>query len=230
MHWLDYIIIATYVAQICQICFYAVPSAGSSREMLLNRKRKSISFKRHPGAAVIDSAPKIIVSTTATLAVLAASMIPLLTIVYPEINRYLLPFTDMPPPFGRTVISAGLLLSGNSLTYIGVETLRAHVRFHDFGEATCLYSAGIYRYVRNPITLGLVSIFTGFITARPSGAMLVGTTLFMLNAHYRIKMEEIYLENTFGDDYLQYKTNVGKYFPKIRAGIISQILKKVAKI
>jgi protein-S-isoprenylcysteine O-methyltransferase Ste14 len=227
MHWLDYIIIATYVAQIYQICFYAVPSAGSTREMLLNRKRKSISLKRHPAAAVIDSAPKMIVTTTATLAVMAASIIPVLTIVYPEMNRYLLPFTDMPPPSGLTIASAGLLLLGNSLTYIGVGTLRTHVRFHDFGEATCLYAGGIYRYVRNPITVGLVAIFAGFLLARPSGAMLIGTILFLLNSHYRIKMEEIYLENTFSDDYIQYKTNIGKYFPKIRAGIISQILSKI---
>jgi protein-S-isoprenylcysteine O-methyltransferase Ste14 len=226
MHWLDYFIIATYAAQIYQICFYAVPSAGSTREMFLNRKRKSISQKRHPGAAVIDSTPKMMVSATATLVVLAASMLPLLTILYPEINRYLLPFIDMPPSFGLAIISAGLLLLGNSLSYIGVATLRTHVRFYDFGETTRLYTAGIYRYVRNPITLGLIVIFTGFLSARPSGAMLIGTIVFVFNSHYRIKMEEVYLEKTFCDEYLKYKARVGKYVPKIRTGTKSQVLKK----
>jgi protein-S-isoprenylcysteine O-methyltransferase Ste14 len=32
-------------------------------------------------------------------------------------------------------------------------------------------------------------------------------------------MEEVYLERTFSDDYLQYKNNVAKYFPKIHRGL-----------
>jgi protein-S-isoprenylcysteine O-methyltransferase Ste14 len=225
MHWLDYFIIATYVAQVYQIFFYAAPSAGSTREMLLNRKRNSSSMKHHPGAAIIDSTPKMIVTAITTLAVLAASMIPLATILYPELNRYFLPFSKMPPASGTAIISTGLLLLGNGLTYIGVATLRAHVRFHDFGEATRLYSAGIYRCVRNPITVGLAAIYTGFLLACPSAALLIGVILFLLNSHYRIKMEEVYLERAFRGEYQQYKREVGKYFPKIRAGIKPPLIK-----
>ncbi len=214
MHWLDYFIIATYIAQIYQVCFFAVPSAGSSAEMLLNRKRNLRSARRHPSAGVVHSIPKLIGTVSATLAVLIVSTIPLLTILFPAINRYLLPFMEMPPPDGLSTISAGLMLIGNSLTYIAVATLRARVTFHDFGETTRLYTAGIYRLVRNPITSGLVTIFSGFVLARPSLVMLIGWILFVLNAHFRIKMEEGYLEKTFGSDYLHYKATVGKYFPK----------------
>jgi protein-S-isoprenylcysteine O-methyltransferase Ste14 len=219
LHWLDYFIIGTYIAQTFQIFFYSVPSAGSTCEMLFNLKRKSTSLKRHPGAAVIHSTPKMIGTTTATLAVLATSIIPLLTVLFPEMNRYLLPFINIPPSSGLAIISAGLLLPGNSLTYIAVATLKAHVRFHEFGETVQLHTAGIYRHIRNPITLGLAAIFTGFVMARPSVVMLLGLIIFLLNAGYRIKMEEVYLERTFSDDYLQYKNNVAKYFPKIHRGL-----------
>ena len=223
MHWLDYLIIATYVAQIYQICFYAVPSAGSTGKMLFNLKRKSTSSRRHPATAVMHSTPKMIGTAGATMAVLTASMIPLLTVLFPAMNRYLLPFMEIPPPAGMTIISAGLLLLGNSLTYIAVATLRAHVSFHEFGETTRLYTAGIYRTVRNPITLGLATIFAGFVLARPSVVMLLGLIIFLLNSHYRIKMEEAYLEKTFSNDYLQYKNTVGKYFPKIGRRNIAQV-------
>jgi protein-S-isoprenylcysteine O-methyltransferase Ste14 len=215
MHWLDYVIIATYIAQIYQICFFAVPSAGSSVEMLLNRKRKSAFAQRHPAAAVVHSNPKMIGTVSATLTVLILSVFPLLTILFPALNGYLLPFMDVPPPDALSIIGASLLLLGNILTYIAVATLRAHVSFHEFGETTQLYTAGIYRAVRNPISLGLAMIFGGFVLARPSVVMFIGLILFVLNAHYRIKMEEVYLEKTFGDDYLRYKNIVGKYVPKV---------------
>jgi protein-S-isoprenylcysteine O-methyltransferase Ste14 len=214
MHWLDYFIMATYIAQICQICFFAVPSAGSTAEMLLNQKRKSASARCHPGAAVAYSAPKMMGTVCATLAVLTVSILPLLSVLFPAINRYLLPFVQVPPPAGFSIFSAGLLLFGNVLTYIAVMTLRRNVSFHDFGETTCLYTAGIYGTVRNPITLGLGMIFIGFVVARPSVVMLIGMIIFALNSHYRIKMEEVYLERVFGNQYLQYKATVGKYVPK----------------
>ena len=59
--------------------------------------------------------------------------------------------------------------------------------------------------------------------ARPSMVMLIGLILFVLNAHYRIKMEEVYLEKTFGDDYLRYKNIVGKYVPKVGRHSIAKL-------
>jgi protein-S-isoprenylcysteine O-methyltransferase Ste14 len=220
MHWLDYFIIATYIAQIFQICFYAVPSAGSTCEMLFNLKKKSGAAKRHPAAGVIQSKPRMVITVAATLVVLVVSMVPILTLLFPKLNAYLLPLINM-PSLGLSIISACLLISGNSLTYIAVATLKAHVRFHEFGETAQLHTAGIYRHIRNPITLGLAAIFTGLLLARPSAVMLLGWVIFLLNAAYRIKMEEVYLERSFSDDYLQYKQAVGGYFPKIRSGIKS---------
>ena len=76
-------------------------------------------------------------------------------------------------------------------------------------------NAGLYRFLRNPITLGLVLIYIGFVLALPSVGVLVGFILFFLNSTYRIRMEEVYLESAFGDDYRQYKRQVGKYFPRV---------------
>ncbi len=215
MHWLDYFIIATYIAQLYQIFFFAVPSAGSTAEMFFNLKRKSSSAEHHPAAAIANSTPKMVATATATLIVLVGAFVPLLTIISPVTNRYLLPVMELPPPPGFSIISAGLLLLGNILTYIAVATLRAHVSFHEFGETTHLYTAGIYRAVRNPITLGLAIIFSGFVLARPAVVPLFAMILFLLNSHYRIKMEEVYLEKRFGNEYLHYQAVVGKYFPKM---------------
>jgi protein-S-isoprenylcysteine O-methyltransferase Ste14 len=152
-------------------------------------------------------------------------MIPLLTIVFPVVNHYLLPFVKIPPSTALSMISAGLLVLGNSLTFIAVGTLRANVSFHDFGETARLYTEGIYGTIRNPITLGLGTVFAGFVLARPSVAMLIGWIIFALNSRYRIHMEEVYLEKTFGNDYHKYKDATGKYFPKMGRHSVAKVIK-----
>jgi len=225
MHWIDVFIIATYIAQIYQICFFAVPSAGSTVEMLANRKRKSVPAKRHAGAIVVHANLRMIGTIGATLAVLTAAMIPLLTVVFPVVNRYLIPFMMIPPSTALSTISAGLLLFGNILTFVAVATLRKNVSFHEFGETTRLYTGGIYRTIRNPITLGLGIIFGGFVLARPSVVMLIGWIIFALNSHYRIRLEEVYLQSAFGRNYLHYKHSVGKYFPRLGRQSVARVRK-----
>lgn len=214
MHWLDYFIIATYCIQVFQIFFYSVPSAGSTREMLSNRKQKCAAAGLHPGSRVVRSAPKIALTVALTLAVAAAALIPLMTLIFPGFTRFLLPLGETPAP-GLSILSACLLVCGNSLTVIAVAALKAHVRFRDFGEAERLHTTGIYGVMRNPITLGLAAVFAGFALARPSVVMLLGLVLFLVNAGYRIRMEEAYLDAAFGDEYIQYRRKVGKYIPKI---------------
>ncbi len=149
----------------------------------------------------------------ATLAVIIVSMVPMTALLLPGVYTYLWPLFESPPKVLR-IISALLLVVGNFITGLAVFTLKKHVTFHNFGETKKLYTGGIFGFVRNPITLGLVLIYGGFILALPSGVMILGFVIFFLNSSRRIKMEEHYLERSFGDQYLQYKKRVGKYWPK----------------
>jgi len=215
MHWLDYLIIGTYILQAYQIFFYAVPSAGSTCEMFLNLRKKSNGEHAHPAAGLRQPGSRMFISAAVTMTVLVALTIPLLSLLFPEFNPYFFPLTQTSSR-ALSLISAGLLIAGNSLTFIAAATLRAHVRFDEFGETVRLHTSGIYGYIRNPITLGLAAIFAGLVLARPSVAMLLGMMVFLLNAEYRIKMEEVYLQSAFSEKYVQYRNNIGKYFPKIR--------------
>jgi protein-S-isoprenylcysteine O-methyltransferase Ste14 len=57
----------------------------------------------------------------------------------------------------------------------------------------------------------------GFFFYLPPVVTGIGFALFMLNSQVRIRMEETYLERTFGDRYRHYRKITGKYFPKIHA-------------
>jgi protein-S-isoprenylcysteine O-methyltransferase Ste14 len=214
MEGLTFSILATYAAQIILVCFFNVPSAGSTIEMLFKVKNDPGRANHHPAAAAIRSRPKMMVLIIATFAVTTAWLIPLIWIIYSPITRLLVPFMLKPSELMETICIV-FLVSGNVLTCIGVATLRAHVSFNGFGETNRLHTSGIYRCSRNPITVGLTLIYAGFFLALPSAAMLIGFIIFSLNSAYRIKMEESYLQHAFGEDYAQYRRKVGKYLPKL---------------
>ena len=214
MCFLDVCILATYAFQIILICFFPVPSAGSTIEMLFKvRKDKNFS-KNHPAKYVGQSIPIAIVMVIATLVVSSTSLVPLISIIYPQVVNYLFSFVTVLPDT-MIIISITLLIIGNTLTFVAVRTLRSYVTFHQFGETTKLYTSGIYGHIRNPITVGLAAIFAGFLLTLPSAVMLVGFAVFIFNSECRVRMEEVYLQRTFGEEYRQYQNRVGKYFPKM---------------
>lgn len=214
MDRLKFIILATYASQIILICFFHVPSAGSTVEMLFKVRNDPGRANRHPAAAATRSLLKMIMLIIATLAVAITSLIPLISIIYAPIIKLLVPFMAKPSEFMKAVCIV-FLVSGNVVSCIGVATLRSHVSFTEFGETTRLHAVGIYGFSRNPITVGLALIYAGFFLALPSAGMLIGFIIFLLNSAYRIKMEETYLQRAFDEDYAQYKRQVGKYFPKL---------------
>ena len=93
---LTFFILATYAAQIIQIYFFTVPSAGSTVEMLFKVKKDPARANCHPAAAAIRSRFKMTLLILATLAVTTTSLIPLITIVYPPIFKLLIPLMEKP--------------------------------------------------------------------------------------------------------------------------------------
>ena len=214
MSWPQVCILATYAFQIVQIIFFPVPSAGSTLEMLFKVKKDKDLSIRHPAKSIVRSVPKMMMMIVATLMVTTAAFIPLVVIFFPRFVNYLFPFVKVPSTI-LEVLSVLLLIIGNTMTFVAVRTLRSYVTFHPFGETTKLHTSGIYGYLRNPITVGLAAAFGGFLLAIPCAVLLVGFVVFLINSNYRVKMEEVYLRATFGEEYCQYQNQVGKYFPKI---------------
>ena len=215
MTWLGYLILATYAAQLAQVVVFPVPSAGSTWEMLFKNGDNEAVSGNHPAQAARQSPLRLTAMMAATLLVVMALLFPLIGALRPNIGAYLLPWFDSPPA-GFGLAAAGLLVLGNMLTFVAVITLRRHVTFHRFGEAAALHTAGIFAWVRNPVSVGLAAVFAGFVLAFPSWVMLGGFLIFLLNTHWRVRMEEVYLRKTFGEPYLYYQQRVGKYFPKLR--------------
>jgi protein-S-isoprenylcysteine O-methyltransferase Ste14 len=75
---------------------------------------------------------------------------------------------------------------------------------------------GLYCYVRNPMILGVLTVLCGEALIFNSLPILKWAgTFFVINTIYFFILEEPQLEKRFGQDYLIYKKNVGRWIPRL---------------
>jgi len=128
----------------------------------------------------------------------------------------------LPLRLGLVVIGAALVVLGLALI---VQTIRL---FSSLGEGTLapwdptqkLVVRGVYRFVRNPMISGVLSILLGEAALFASPALLWWFVVAAaVNIVYIPLSEERGLERRFGDDYLAYKRNVPRWIPRLKPWI-----------
>jgi len=114
--------------------------------------------------------------------------------------------------FGLVVIGVGLyimLLTISSFARIGHGTLAP------WSPTQKLVVYGMYRYVRNPMIMGVLTVLAGEAIAILSWKIFVwAIVFFFLNHIYFLLYEEPDLEKKFGDEYREYKKNVPRWIPR----------------
>jgi protein-S-isoprenylcysteine O-methyltransferase Ste14 len=109
----------------------------------------------------------------------------------------------------------GLLLITLNFGF-GLPALRGMLRMktspNPHRPATVLVLSGVYRFTRNPMYVGLTLIFAGVLTFFQItwGLLFVPLVVWLITI-WVIVPEEKYLENKFGEEYLQYKSNVRRW-------------------
>jgi protein-S-isoprenylcysteine O-methyltransferase Ste14 len=97
--------------------------------------------------------------------------------------------------------------------------------FIKFGEGTpapwdppkTLVVRGPYRYVRNPMIIGVLLMLLAEAVLLQSWPIALWMVVFFVgNSIYFPLGEEKRLENRFGDDYREYKANVPRWIPRLR--------------
>jgi protein-S-isoprenylcysteine O-methyltransferase Ste14 len=79
---------------------------------------------------------------------------------------------------------------------------------------------GLYRFVRNPMYLGVVSIILGEAIFFRTNALLLYAALVLLAFHLRVlRYEEPTLRRLFGDAYVKYYAVVPRWLPKVSSGV-----------
>ncbi len=130
------------------------------------------------------------------------------------------------------IIGIGMILLGEFMRLWGVSYAGAVTRTREAG-APELVSNGPFAYVRNPLYIGNILIYTGSVvlsgTWFPYLAVLV-FLFFSIQYIFIILHEEKKLEDLFKQSYIEYKKFVPRFIPKFipyknKSNIIPQVKK-----
>src|SRR5207302_4755248 len=111
--------------------------------------------------------------------------------------------------FGGFLFGAGLALAVS-----GIMTFhRSKTAVFPNHAASLLVVDGPYRFTRNPMYVGLALAYAGLAIMTTIGWALVFLPLLLLALyHFVIAREERYLSEAFGEQYLAYQQNVGRWW------------------
>lgn len=113
----------------------------------------------------------------------------------------------------RIVIAAILFVAGAGLGFPAVLAFRAaRTHVEPWKPARALVTDGIFRWLRNPMYVGLMLLLAGLAVALASDWTLVTTVVFAVAIHFGVvKREERYLAAKFGEPYRRYLEQVARY-------------------
>ena len=116
-------------------------------------------------------------------------------------------------------------VSGGILIFVGLYICWITVSlFTDHGKGTpapwappkILVIIKIYRYVRNPMMIGVWCVLIGEASLFMSAGILIWFLIFFTGCMLLVPLlEEMDLEKRFGESYLEYKRHVPRWIPRI---------------
>lgn len=124
------------------------------------------------------------------------------------------------------LVSMALVLAGNSLTFLGIISLRRS--FSIMVEAREAVFTGPYAYVRHPLYVGEVVATAGVLVFRFSPVNAVLFALFVVSQIARAALEEKKLLSVFSA-YEDYRRNTGAFFPRFPRSGEKQFSRQDAK-
>jgi protein-S-isoprenylcysteine O-methyltransferase Ste14 len=150
--------------------------------------------------------------------------------VLKQILSFILPITvlvlvPMSIETNRTVHAGLSLIFGFLLIAVGLTAMVVTISsFIRIGKGTLapwsptkkLVITGLYRFVRNPMIIGVLMVLLGEALLLESKSILIWAVfVFFLNTIYFIIYEEPNLEDRFGEDYRTYKKHVSRWLPRL---------------
>lgn len=120
---------------------------------------------------------------------------------------------------------AGVLWYGVPVMLLGLVVLLWCVRdFYVSGSGTLapwdppknLVVVGLYRHVRNPMYVGVLTLVAGWSILLASPVLALYTVILAIGFHIRVTVsEEPWLQSRFGNEWARYSVNVRRWLPRL---------------
>jgi protein-S-isoprenylcysteine O-methyltransferase Ste14 len=126
-------------------------------------------------------------------------------------------FINFKLPHGLEPFAVLLMIAGISLAFLSVYlfAVRGEGTPAPFDPPKIFVAIGPYHYTRNPMYIGGLTLLTGFALFLNSSAVLLLVPILALAFHlFIVFYEEPNLERRFGESYLKYKAEVGRWIPR----------------
>jgi protein-S-isoprenylcysteine O-methyltransferase Ste14 len=125
------------------------------------------------------------------------------------------PWLSFPFP-GKSIVGLALLAAGGLVALAGVVAFRRARTTVDPTKpekASALVTAGIYRFTRNPMYVGILLVLGAFAAHLSNLAALAALPVFVAYMNrFQIAPEERALRARFGDEFAAYARSVRRWF------------------
>jgi protein-S-isoprenylcysteine O-methyltransferase Ste14 len=112
---------------------------------------------------------------------------------------------------GATLVAGAILeILGFALCLISVLTLRQNLTWHVTPHSQ-LVTHGIFRWSRNPIYVGALLMACGWALMFHSWLCAIAALCLAIILNVKIRLEEGELRRKFGDNYLRYQSQTGRW-------------------
>ncbi len=117
--------------------------------------------------------------------------------------------------YGSVALGLVIALCGLAIRFWGARAAGPLIRMTDAPGGNELVTGGPFAYVRNPLYIGNILLYTG--VAAMSGIWwiaIIGLVYFAFQYEAIVRGEESYLRKTFGDAYREYAAHVRRFIPR----------------
>ena len=201
------VIALAYLSLIIELLFLPVPSVASSRAIWQAEQAVAEGYSSaYQRLFRLPKWQKLLILFVPLLGVYGLFLMPVLVLFGVGVITSV---TFFEPSALTNAVGLAAILLGRYVTLRSVILIRQqHEQQQDPFD---LQTGGLFGLSRNPIQVGMYLFFLGIFICMPSVLIFIGWLYYMAYMHVKIKMEENFLRNKFGQRYLDYLARTGRY-------------------